>query len=325
MSLANTINTLFSEYGHLKGVTIECQKELVAIGIKNQAASAEVFLQGAQVTRYQPNGKPPMLFLSQSCSYRSGQALRGGIPICWPWFGDATKNPSSVQQSLLGSGGENSFLEATRDKNLPAHGFVREREWEITSIRTPADDLTIIELSLDVKDEPLWPFDTLLSYRIAIGKTLSVSLHVQNQSDHQFTYSGALHTYLSVDDITQTRISGLSDCHYYDALESSEEGGWLLKKQEGDIQFSQETDRVYRTQGDPIRIHDGKDRALQLASTGSQSVVVWNPWIDKSRQLSQFSPIDYKQMVCVETANVMDDVVTLAPDESHRIELVISA
>lgn len=333
MSLANTISSLYAEYGQLKGVTIECQKELVAIGIKNQAATAEVFVQGAQVTRFQPHGGLPLLFLSDACTYQSGQALRGGIPICWPWFGQLDKNPESVQQAVSFLPAEGSpFAEgssSTAESSPPAHGFVRERDWSVTSIRTPADDLTIIDLSYHVKDEPLWPFDTVLSYRIAIGKTLSVSLHVRNQSDKTFTYSGALHSYLSVNDIAQVRVSGLDACHYYDALESDDDGNWLLKKQEGDIQFSQEIDRVYQTQGDPIRVHNSDAsniqlNTIQLTTTGSDSAVVWTPWLDKARTLSQFNASDYTRMLCIETANAADDVVTLAPDASHRTELTFS-
>ncbi|MGS2718263.1 D-hexose-6-phosphate mutarotase [Eionea flava] len=324
MSLANTISALYADYGQLKGVTIECQKELVAIGIKNQAATAEVFLQGAQVTRYQPNNSSPFLFLSDACDYQSGQALRGGIPICWPWFGLLDKNPSSVRQSVGFLSAEDSGSLLAKG-SLPAHGFVRERDWSVTSIRTPADNLTIIELSYHVTDEPLWPFNTLLSYRIAIGKTLSVSLHVHNQSDKALTYSGALHSYLSINDIAHTRVSGLDGCHYYDALESDDENNWLFKQQEGDIVFSQETDRVYQTTGGAIQVRDGDNRVLELTSSGSKSAVVWNPWLDKARTLSQFTTSDYTRMLCIETANAVDDVVTLAPDASHRIELTFSA
>jgi len=140
MNINDTIQSLYKDYGQLKGVTIECQKELVAIGIKNQAATAEVFLQGAQITRYQRIGEIPTLFLSQACEYQQGSALRGGIPICWPWFGDLAKNPEAVKQQVIN---EDQAAIATK---FPAHGFVRQRDWTVESIRTPADDLTIVEL-----------------------------------------------------------------------------------------------------------------------------------------------------------------------------------
>jgi glucose-6-phosphate 1-epimerase len=100
MNINDTIQTLYKGYGQLKGVTIECQKELVAIGIKNQAATAEVFIQGAQITRYQRIDEAPTLFLSKACGYQQGSALRGGIPICWPWFGNLEQNPNALKQQL---------------------------------------------------------------------------------------------------------------------------------------------------------------------------------------------------------------------------------
>lgn len=321
MSIAHTINTLFTEYGKLKGVTIECQRELVAIGIKNQAATAEVFLQGAQVTRYQRVGESPTLFLSDACDYQQGSALRGGIPICWPWFGDLAKNPSAVQDQLT----------ANNAGVFPAHGFVREREWTVESIRTPADDLTIVDLRYHVKDEPLWPFDTILTYRIAIGASLSVSLHISNNSEQHVTFSGALHTYLALSQIDKVSISGFDQSRYYDAVDVNEKGEWPIKTQQGDITFDKEVDRVYQQTGSPIvvneKINDSgvrNSKTIKLTSSGSNSTVIWNPWIEKSARLSQFNNDDYQRMVCVETANAVDDVICLEPKNTHTLQLTIS-
>lgn len=317
MNINDTIQSLYKDYGQLKGVTIECQKELVAIGIKNQAATAEVFLQGAQITRYQRIGEIPTLFLSQACEYQQGSALRGGIPICWPWFGDLAKNPEAVKQQLMNED------QAAITTELPAHGFVRQRDWTVESIRTPADDLTIVELSYHVKDEPLWPFDTLLTCRISIGAALSVSLHIANNSSQAFVFSAALHSYFAVSHIDSVRISGFDQCEYYDALDVNEKNEWQLKTQQGDITFSGEVDRVYQSSSTPVVIND-KNRATNISSLGSRSAVVWNPWVDKSQTLSQFKEDDYQRMVCVETANAVNDVVRLEAGEAHKLEVTIS-
>ena len=251
MNINDTIQSLYKDYGQLKGVTIECQKELVAIGIKNQAATAEVFIQGAQITRYQGIDESPTLFLSKACDYKKGSALRGGIPICWPWFGDLAKNPESVKQLINDD-------QAVTVTELPAHGFVRQRDWTVESIRTPADDLTIVELSYHVKDEPLWPFDTLLTCRISIGAALSVSLHIANNSSQSFVFSAALHSYLAVNHIENVRVSGFDQCEYYDALDVNDKNEWQLKTQQGDITFSEEVDRVYQSSNAAVSINDKK-------------------------------------------------------------------
>jgi glucose-6-phosphate 1-epimerase len=320
MNIIDTIQHLYKDYGQLKGVTIECQKELVAIGIKNQAATAEVFLQGAQITRYQRVNESPTLFLSKACDYKQGSALRGGIPICWPWFGNIEKNPNAIKQQLLGD--TQAAVTGSAIKELPAHGFVREREWTVESIRTPADDLTIVELSYHVTDEPLWPFDTLLTCRIAIGATLSVSLHVTNNSPKAFVFSAALHSYFAVSHIDKISISGLDQAEYYDALDVNDNNEWQVKTQQGDITFTEEVDRVYQSFNASVTIKD-KNRTTSVTSSGSNRVVVWNPWMDKAQTLSQFKGDDYQRMVCVETANAVDDVIRLEAGEAHKLEVII--
>ncbi len=311
MNIAETIQTLYQQYGQLSGVTIECQNDLVAIGIKNKAAKAEVFLQGAQLTRYQPTNEKPVIFLSEACDYKLGSPLRGGIPICWPWFGDLDRNPQSLQQQLT-------------DQDAPAHGFVRSRQWDVKKIIAPADNLTIIELSYQTTtEEPLWPFATELVYRIEVGETLFVSLHISNVGDQPFEFSGALHTYLSVNHIKDTRIQGFDDSQYADALDSDNQGQWKIKQQEGDIHFRQEVDRVYRSGCSSVKLDD-RLRQMSIDSTGSASTVIWNPWIDKAQKLSQFNDDDYQRMVCIETANAGVDTVTLEPGQEHSLSQTIS-
>lgn len=308
MNIASTIDTLYQQYGQLKGITIECQNELVAIGIKNKAARAEVFLQGAQLTRYQRTDEKPLLFLSGDSSYKIGSSLRGGIPICWPWFSQLDKNPEQVQahvpQSVLAS--------------APAHGCVRDEQWQVTSIQTPSDSLTTIELEYNHPgDHPHWPFSATLRYQIYIGETLSVRFSVTNTSDSTYTYSSALHTYLAVSDIHQTQIAGFTGSEYIDALDD-----WSVKTQTGPIHFNGEMDSIYQTAGEKVQLID-KERITQISSTGSNSTVIWNPWIEKSKQLPQLKNNDYLGMVCIETANAINDTITLEKNQEHVIQLLI--
>ncbi|MGH1485820.1 MAG: D-hexose-6-phosphate mutarotase [Cellvibrionaceae bacterium] len=309
MTFAETIQALFQSYGQLPGITIECQKELIAIGVENKAARAEVFLQGAQVSRYQRKGERPIIWLSQQCDYKEGTPLRGGIPICWPWFGDLDKNPEYLQKQFTPA-----FV-----TTAPAHGFVRNQVWDVKNISIPSDNLTIIELSYIISEgaEPLWPFATELVYTIEVGQHLSTSLSVNNISQQAFTFSGALHSYFVVDSINNTFVNGFDGLSYVDALNN-----WEASQQEGDIDFDQEVDRIYQSSPKIITLIDGQ-RKIKLTNGGSKSTVVWNPWKDKAKRLSQFADDDYKTMVCIETANALDDVITLEPNERAWLSVQI--
>ena len=319
MNIAETIQDLYARFGRLQGITIECQKELVAIGVTNSAASAEVFLQGAQISRFKKKHQAPILFLSRQCDFKQGQSLRGGIPICWPWFGQLEKN-----NEIITSQYKNSNIEA-----MPAHGIVRAINWDLDSIEVLAHDLTVVEFSLhlntnlvgEVKDseyENLWPFLTQLRYRIEIGEKLTTTFTVTNQDSREFSYSAALHSYFSVDHINNVIISGFANTVYIDALDA-----WKEKQQVDDIAFNKEVDRIYKSSPDELILSD-RNRIIAIESTGSKSTVIWNPWIEKSQQLSQFADDDYQSMVCIETANALDDIVSLKPDDAHSLTLTIT-
>lgn len=309
MSLAKKIQTLYEEYGKLNGISIECQKELIAIGIRNQAAKAEIFLQGAQVSAYERHGERPILFLSDACEYRQGSSLRGGIPICWPWFGDLDKNPEQLKNQY-----PNRLTES-----MPAHGFVREQEWTLKHIEIKGTGETVVTLALDVPPSDQWPFRAQLLYKVIVGESLSVSLSVKNTGACAFYMSAALHSYFSVKHIQHASIGGLDQAQYVDALQN-----WATFKQDGDVAITQEVDRIYflPTTTSPLSLKDD-DRTIHLRSGGSQTAVVWNPWIEKSQRLSQFNDDDYQTMLCIETANVLDDAIQLQPNARHVLGLTI--
>lgn len=319
MNMAKTIQNLYARFGRLQGITIECQKELVAIGVTNAAASAEVFLQGAQISRFKKKNNDPILFLSKDCSYKQGQPLRGGIPICWPWFGQLKNNSGAITDQYKGSS-----IKAT-----PAHGIVRAINWELDTIETPRHDLTIVEFSLqlnanladetsDAENQTVWPFLTKLRYRIEIGEKLTATFTVINQDSREFSYSGALHSYFKVDHINNAIISGFSNTAYIDALDE-----WSEKKQVDDIAFNKEVDRIYKSSPEAITLSD-RNRKIAIESMGSESTVIWNPWIEKSQQLSQFADNEYQSMVCIETANALDDSIRLQPGDAHSLTLTIT-
>ena len=307
--IGQQMQQLYSQFGQLDGVVIELHKELLAVRITNKAATATVFLQGAQVSHYQTAGKPAVIWCSDTCDYREGTPLRGGIPVCWPWFGDIHRNANAVQQQIPAAG-----------ENLTAHGFVRSRLWELASVETPDPHTTRLELQLSLADneEPLWPYACELSMVITVGESLSLDFSVNNLSSETISFASALHTYFGVNAIDDTIVGGLDEHTYIDSLDD-----WQEKQQHGSLVIDQEVDRIYRGTDHAITIKDAQQR-ITLESEGSNSAIVWNPWIDKSKRLSNFADDDYLRMLCIETANAEQDYIELAPGSRHHLKLSIS-
>jgi glucose-6-phosphate 1-epimerase len=283
--------------------------DLPLLHIDHPRARAVVALQGAQVLHYQlhaGNGQRadsrPIIWLSDQAAYQRGQSLRGGVPVCWPWFGDLVRNPEPVRKQF-------SLARA------PAHGLVRGENWLLEKFDTD-DSAARVTLRYPATDM-LAGID--LRLEISIGDTLQLSLRTSNCSDRSFAFSQALHTYFAIGDIHRAAVHGLDAAPYIETLED-----WRKKQQNGPVTFTGETDRIYLQAPELIRIHDPVwQREIHLQCSASKSAVVWNPWIEKSKCLSQFAPDAWQHMLCVETANVMADCVQLAPGASHSLTLTI--
>ncbi|ARN76404.1 hypothetical protein BST96_12805 [Oceanicoccus sagamiensis] len=300
---------LYSQFGQLEGVVIELHKELLAVRITNKAATATVFLQGAQLSHYQTPGQPALIWCSDESDYREGTPLRGGIPVCWPWFGDIARNPEAVQQQIPDHEG------------VSAHGFVRSRLWDVVSVATPDPHTTRLHLQLQLAadQEPLWPSACELNMVISVGETLSLDFSVTNLSDKTVHFASALHSYFGVNAIDDTIVGGLDEHSYIDSLDD-----WQEKQQHGSLVIDQEVDRIYRGTNHAITIKDAQ-RRMTINSEGSHSCIVWNPWIEKSKRLSNFADDDYLRMLCIETANAEQDYIQLAANDSHHLKLTISS
>ena len=292
------------------GVEIVQQNELLFIQVNNESAEAMIALQGAQVIHYKAHNKEvPLLFLSDDCRYKQGSPLRGGIPICWPWFGDLEKNRSAITNQVP--------IEC--QASAPAHGFVRNQDWQLSGISCPSVNETHVTLTLVVDgQDPLWPFRTQLFLQVHIGETLSLSLETTNLSDRPMAFTQALHSYFTVSHIDAVSIDGFDKVDYIDALD-----GWEVKTQEGPIKIKEEVDRVYQSAPSPIKLQTGEG-VVNIESENSQSTIVWNPWVEKSARLSQFKDDDYQNMVCIETANAVDDIITLESQQSYTLSVTIS-
>ncbi|WP_101759984.1 D-hexose-6-phosphate mutarotase [Oceanicoccus sp. KOV_DT_Chl] len=308
MDIGQQMQQLYQQFGELPGITIELHKELLAINIENDMAQATVFLQGAQLSHFQPKQQAQaVIWCSPDCDYRQGQSLRGGIPVCWPWFGDPSRNPEAVQQ-LMGA------------EPLSAHGIVRNQLWDLRAIEIVNTGHTRLTLSLTVENEPAWPYTCQLQLMIDISDQLQLHWQITNLSQQTLSFSGALHSYFAVSKISQLAVNGLENLNYIDCLDQ-----WQLKSEAEPVIIDREVDRIYQQCSNRVSLLDsGWQRLIHIDSQGSNSAVLWNPWIEKAKRLSHYPDDAYQAMVCLETANIVDDMVTLAAGASHQLSITIS-
>lgn len=308
-NIADTMQSLYQRFGDIPGVQIELHRSLLAIRIDNENASATVFLQGAQLSHYERKDEPPIIWCSPLNDYSEGKPLRGGIPVCWPWFGDLDKNPDIVSAKPLA-------------KNAAAHGLARNRLWQLDAVEALNPGQTRMTLSLDLKaeQEQAWPFATHLSLEVTVGEDLRLAFNVRNHSDSTVTFSSALHTYFAVSHITQVSLEGLQGLDYIDCMLD-----WSHHCQQGALSIDREVDRIYLGTSRVITLQDqGWARSIAVQTEGSDSTVVWNPWNEKARRLSNFPDSAFADMLCIETANADQDCVTLEPGCSHQLAVTIT-
>jgi len=266
--------------------------------IHNSYAAASVAVQGGHVIAFRPHGQQPVLWASSLSAFEPGKTIRGGIPVCWPWFGSHPTDPTK-----------------------PFHGFVRAAMWHVRGTSVGPADVTEIRLGLTESEDSLalWPYAFDLEIIVTVGAQLRVQLIARNPGDQPFVCGGALHSYYTVGDARRIAIQGLDGCEYLDKVE-----GFKRKSQHGPVAIEAETDRVYLDTSATCVIDDPVlARRIAIAKDGSRTTVVWNPWAEKAMQLPDFGDQEYLSMVCVETANAVTDVATVAPGGEHRLSAVI--
>lgn len=264
------------------------------IDIDSPLCDARIFIQGAQIVHFQPKGQQPLLWVSAADDYQPGNGIRGGVPICWPWFGQHS------------------------NKQFPQHGFARTSIWDLASITSNNDIVTIkFTLAIDEKDLCFWPHNTKLEMEFVVGKMLQMNLINTNLSDETIELTQALHSYFPIGNIHELIASGFADAKYIEF----NQGPFPQPKDQ--VQFDKETDRVYTDLGS-IQYLNTANGVIEVKRKNSQSAVLWNPWIDKSKRLSRFNDNDYLSMVCLEAANVLEDKVILKPGQSHQLTNIIS-
>ncbi len=263
-------------------------------------AIAEIYLNGAHVTHFQPTGQKPVLFMSGKSRFEPGKPIRGGVPICFPWFGNLEGHPQA-----------------------PAHGFARTSEWTVRTATRSPDGVVTLGFALDCHDANStdWPHACSALYTAAIGSTLGLSLTISHHTGEPFLFEEALHTYFSVADVRQVSVDGLSHTGYLDKLQAGRE----FMEGATPVRITGETDRVYLDTTATCEIHDPvAGRTLVVKKKGSNATVLWNPWVAKSKAMADFGDDEWPGMLCIETCNVGRSAVRLSPGESHTMSAEIS-
>ncbi|KAF1011825.1 MAG: putative glucose-6-phosphate 1-epimerase [Pseudomonas fluorescens] len=284
--------------------------ELTAWRVRHNGAELVVARQGAHIVSYQRQGEKPLIWPNDAVVFKKGKGIRTGVPVCWPWFGVFDRNPPGVKAMRHG------------DDPAGAHGFVRTADWNLATVEREGDALRL-DLTLPAPEGgyPEWPHQVDLTLSLLLDDQLHIRLTSHNRGADTVTLSQALHTYFAVSDVRNVQVEGVDGLTYIDTADN-----WTAKVQDGLLHFSGETDRIYPATPTQLSIVD-KDwqRRVQLTSTGSHSTIIWNPWTERAKAFNDMADNGWQGMLCIETANVLEDVVVLEPGAAHTLGVSISA
>jgi glucose-6-phosphate 1-epimerase len=277
-----------------------------------ETANAELLVaeQGAQVLSYKRTGEQPLIWLNGQADFKQGKPIRAGVPVCWPWFGNLARNPEPIQQMR------------ESDDPAPSHGLVRARNWTLAEPEVNGDRVTLT-FSLPEADGQLpgWPHAARLELKIVLADTLSLSLTTLNLGVETLHLSQALHTYFAVSDVRQVAVEEVAGLEYIETL-----ADWEQRSQEGQLEVTGETDRIYLQTPPRLSIADTQwKRRILIDAQGSASTVIWNPWIERAAALPDMDNGGWQGMFCIETANVLGDAQALGPGESHTLTVTFSS
>ena len=266
------------------------------VEIDNGEGFALISIYAGQLLSYRPASETEdLMFLSRRAHYEDGKAIKGGIPICWPWFG-----PDPEQQGRQ------------------AHGFARSCYWKLLATEATPEGSTKVTLGLsdDEQSRSIWPNKFELWLEIEVGATLTVSLTTHNKSHHEFVMTQGFHTYFSVADISRVSVLGLEGVEYQDAADE-----WTQKEQVGALTVDGEVNRVYwGADEDIVLVDDVRGRHIRIVATNSNTAIVWNPWSKVAASMDDLEDNDYQRFICLETTNAYVDVVEIGPDETYCLK-----
>ena len=285
------LNTDFGIDGRLR--VVEGAGGQPVLQVTTEMAQAVVSIHAGQVLSFQPAGQSDdLFFLSETAFYAPGKAIKGGVPICWPWFGPDPEG-----------------------KGRPGHGFVHNRPWNLLGTEVLADGRILVRLGLSDSDETraIWDHAFELELQATIGSSLDVALITRNKGTTASPLSQGLHTYLGIGDIEKVQVLGLEGRSYIDNMDGGTE-----KTQQGAVTIKGEVDCLYTGVDGILNVEDrALNRRITITPRGSASAVVWNPWAATAASMGDLGDEDYKVMLCVETNNAGPDTVQVAPGGEH--------
>ena len=285
--MSSTVEELRERFGSAVNAG---QGGLPRVTVSGPAASGEIYLHGAQVTSWQPAGFDEVLFVSHQSSWADGRAIRGGIPVCFPWF-----------------------REKAEDAKAPSHGFVRTKAWQLDSVEGGEVRLSTAS---DASTLAWWPYEFQLELRVGFGARLVQELVMRNTGDRPLRFEEALHTYFRVGAAESVVIRGLDGVGYLDNMDGNRE-----KRQQGDVVFSAQTDRAYLDTTHTVEILDPVlRRRIRVEKESSRTTVVWNPWSTGAQTMADLGDAEWRTMVCVEASNIRRCAVDLAPGAVHTLK-----
>lgn len=272
----------------------DAQGGLVVVEVNNTHATASIALQGAHLMTWAPKDAAPVIWLSKAAKLAPGKSIRGGVPICWPWFGAHANEPT-----------------------FPGHGFARTVPWDLLETQKLANGATRLSFRLVHSDatRAQWPHPSEVEIHMVIGPTLEIDLVTRNTGTAPITVGDALHTYFEVGDVRKVKVHGLDGCPYIDKVD-----GGARKQQAGPVTIAGEVDRIYLESTADCVIEDPVlERRIRIAKKGSASSVVWNPWVEKANKMGDLGENGYLNMLCVESTNADADVVNIPAGAEHHL------
>jgi glucose-6-phosphate 1-epimerase len=295
------IQTLNDNFGIPGALTFTDGKGgLRRANISTPDCTAEIYLHGAHLTAWQPTAQQPVIFLSEYSEFAEGKAIRGGVPVIFPWFGTRTATPSNSRT------------------DGPSHGFARTSQWDVVFAAIAGDDLHLtFALGPGETSRALGYDHFKVAIEFIFGHELRMRLTVANQGTELLYFEEALHTYFSVSDAEKVAIRGLVDAEYLDKTD-----GFKRKTEiQPTIQLIGETDRLFLNTAATAKLEDPiLDRRITVSKTNSLSTIVWNPWAASSAKLADMTPDNWRHMTCIETANANENIIALAPSQVHTME-----
>jgi len=273
---------------------------LPCIQVNNNKASALISIYAGQVLSFNPvDEAEDFMFISENAYFTEGKAIKGGVPICWPWFGAAPE------------------IESTIEVRKPDHGFVRNSLWAVVSTELLENGDTKITLGFEdtEKTRELWPYSFYLTLEIIISDSLTIELLSRNTGEKPFFITEALHSYFNVGDATQVEVRGLEHTEYLD-----KKADFVKVCQVGAVTLSEETDHIHTDIKHGLILDDPAfKRKIKISSSGNKNVVVWNPWAKGAEEMKDLDKDDYKHFICLEIANAASDIVEILPNSEYRI------